>query len=164
MRKQKKVNLKQEIITNYFLENVDMTSEEVPGWLLALNNGIADPELFENADNFEREDVIDLLNNSLTAVWLYQTVENDLGEVAFESNTYEAMRRTYIETVQQRLDTVYDLRRTPMPDIKIKPFLIFWIGDVVINISKLEKSREQLLKSEVMQCREWANSTKQLPN
>ena len=164
MREQKKVNLKPEIITKYFLENVEMTSDEVPGWLLDLNNGIADPDIFENAGELEREDISDIIDTALTSIFLLSIVENDVGEISIDTERFEALRQDYIMTVTQRLDIVYSLRSISLPFIKVKPFLILWIGDVVINISKLEKTREQLLKSEVIQCQEWANRIEQLPN
>ena len=153
MKKQKliKVNLNPLDLAQYLIENINITSVEVPVWILELNHGDVDPELFENADKLEREDVVEMFDNALTAVWLFLVTENDTGEISLETNEYEAMRRCYIMTVQQRLDTVYDLANTPLPNIRIKPFQIFWDMEVKINISKMEKSEQQELITKVFE-------------
>ena len=153
MKKQKliKVNLNPLDLAQYLIENINITSVEVPVWILELNHGDVDPELFENADKLEREDVVEMFDNALTAVWLFLVTENDTGEISLETNEYEAMRRCYIMMVQQRLDTVYDLANTPLPNVRIKPFQIFWDMDVKINISKMEKSEQQELVTKVFE-------------
>jgi len=153
MKKQKliKVNLNPLDLAQYLIENINMISVEVPVWLIELNHGNVDSDVFENADDFEREDVIEMFDNALTAVWLLLVTENDTGEMSLETNEYEAMRRCYIMTVQQRLDTVYDLANTPLPNIRIKPFQIFWDMEVKINISKIEKSEQQELITKVFE-------------
>ncbi|MHA1703387.1 MAG: hypothetical protein ACTSWK_14100 [Promethearchaeota archaeon] len=143
------MNLNPSDLAQYLIENINMTSVEVPVWLCELNHGIVDSDVFENADDFEREDVIEMFDNALTAVWLFLVTENDTGEISLETNEYEAMRRCYIMTVQQRLDTVYDLANTPLPNVRIKPFQIFWDMEVRINISKIEKSEQQELVTKV---------------
>ena len=153
MKKQKvrKIILNPVNLAGYLIENINMTLVDVPVWLCELNHGNVDPDVFENADDFEREDVIEMFDNSLTSVWLFLVTENDKGEISLETNEYEAMRRAYIMTVQQRLDTVYDLANTPLPYVKIKPFQIFWDNEVEIHISKIEKSEQQELITKVFE-------------
>jgi len=66
MTKPKKPNLNLKLITGFLLENIDMISENVPYWLLEMNNGIADPEIFNNADEFEYEEIVDILESALS--------------------------------------------------------------------------------------------------
>ena len=152
MKKQKliKVNLNPSDLAQYLIENINVTSVEVPVWLLELNHGDLDPELFENEDKLDREDVVEMFDNALTAVWLFLVTENDTGEISLETNEYEAMRRCYIMTVQQRLDTVYDLANTPLPNLRIKPFQIFWDMEVKIHVSKIKKSVQQELVTKAL--------------
>ncbi|MCK4445570.1 MAG: hypothetical protein KAW56_00650 [Candidatus Marinimicrobia bacterium] len=152
MKKQKliKMNLNPSDLAQYLIENINMTSVEVPVWLCELNHGNVDPDVFDNTDDFEREDVIEMFDNALTAVWLFLVTENDTGEISLETNEYEAMRRCYIMTVQQRLDTVYDLANTPLPNIRIKPFQIFWDMEVKIHVSKIKKSVQQELVTKAL--------------
>jgi len=153
MKKQKvrKIILNPVNLAGYLIENINMTLVDVPVWLCELNHGNVDPDVFENADDFEREDVIEMFDNALTSVWLFLITENDMGEISLETNEYEALRRDYIMTVQQRLDTVYDLENTPLPYVKIKPFQIFWDTEVKIHISKIEKSEQQELLTKVLE-------------
>jgi len=140
-----KMFLSKENLTRFLIENINMDSNTIPLWLLEINHGNVPEEDFENAFQYERaDDVIELLDNCLTAVWLFQINENDLGETVFETNTYEAMRRTYIEMVQQRMDTVYDLINTSLVNVKLmKPFAILTVWDVNIEFEKLNRTQTQ---------------------
>ena len=145
MNESKKMFLSKENLTLFLVENIDMTSDSVPMWLLEINHGNVSEDDFENAFQYDHaDDVIELLDNCLTAVWLLQINQNDLGETAFESNTYEAMRRTYIEMVQQRMDTVYDLINTSLVNVKlIKPFKILTVWYVNIEFEKMTRTQAQ---------------------
>jgi len=145
MSESKKMYLSQKNLTLFIIANMGMTSSTIPMWLLEINHGYVSDVDFENASEFERPDrVIELLENTLTAVLLHQIIENDFGELAYESNMYEAARRTYIETVQQRMDTVYDLINTAFVNVKVKtPFEIFPAYDVNIEFEKLDRTRAQ---------------------
>ena len=81
-----------------------------------------------------------------------------------ETSGFEELRQDYIVKVRQRLDIVYNLNLIPMPFIKVEPFLIFWIGDVEIKISKVEKTEEQLLMSEVQMSQKMFDVTERLAN
>ena len=78
MKKQKliKVNLNPSDLAQYLIENINITSVEVPVWLVELNHGDVDPDVFENVGDFEREDVIEMFDNALTSVWLFLVTEN----------------------------------------------------------------------------------------
>ncbi|MBU4446082.1 MAG: hypothetical protein L6422_05650 [Candidatus Marinimicrobia bacterium] len=164
MTKLKKTNLNLKRIIGFLLENIDMISEDVPYWLLEMNNGIADPEIFNNADELEYEEIVDLLESALFSIFLFSIVENDVGEISIETSGFEELRQDYIVKVRQRLDIVYNLNRISTPFIKVKPFLIFWIGDVEIKISKVEKTNEQLLMSEVQMSQKMFDVTERMAN
>jgi len=164
MTKPKKPNLNLKRITGFFLENIDMISEDAPYWLLEMNNGIADPEIFNNADEFEYEEIVDILESALSSIFLFSIVENDVGEISIETGGFEELRQDYIVKVRQRLDIVYNLNLISTPFIKVEPFLIFWIGDVEINISKTEKTEKQIFMSEALKSKEYVCEMKETAN
>ncbi|MFA4906702.1 MAG: hypothetical protein WC602_00335 [archaeon] len=128
-----------------------MTSLNIPIWLLEINRGIVSPEWFENAEEFDVPDKgVEVLDCALTSVWLNVVSNNDYGELAVESNTYEAMRRMYIENVEQRMDTVWDLLNTPVTNVFVKPFPILLIEDVDINIVRMKKTQTQEAMTKIM--------------
>lgn len=164
-KKPVKIKLTTLFIAQYIIDNINLDSMTVPEWILELNHGDLDPELFENADKLEKEDVIEMFDNALTAVWLFMIVETDTGEISMETNEFEAMRRDYIMTVQQRLDTIYDLSHTPIPGLTIKPFLIFLDKRIEIHISKRKKSKQQeLVTRALLYQKKLDDKDKDLPN
>jgi len=164
MTKPKKTDLNLKLITGFFLENIDMISEDAPYWLLEMNNGIADPEIFNNAGELEYEEIIDTLESALFSIFLFSIVENDVGEISIETSGFEELRQDYIVKVRQRLDIVYNLNQIFTPFIKVEQFLIFWIGDVEINISKVEKTEEQIFLSEAQTSQKIFDVTERLAN
>jgi len=164
MTKPRKTTMNLKRITGFLLGNIDMISEDVPYWLLEMNNGIADPEIFNNAGELEYEEIIDILESALSSIFMFSIVENDVGEISIETSGFEELRQDYIVKVRQRLDIVYNLNLISTPFIKVEPFLIFWIGDVDIKISKVEKTNEQLLMSEAQMSQKIFDVTERMAN
>lgn len=137
-----KMTLSVNNLSAFLLENYkSMTSHDIPIWLLEINQGIVNPEWFENAEEFDVPDKsIEVLDCALTSVWLNVVSNNDYGELNVESNTYEAMRRTYIENVEQRMDTVSNLLKIPVIGVSMEPFPILLIEDVDISIVRANRT------------------------
>jgi len=139
-----KMILTVENLTLFLMYNYDMTSANIPLWLLKLNRGIINGEDFENANDFDSsEKIYEILEDALTSLWLQLITNNEYGEIVLESNSYEAMRLSYIETVEQRMNIVYDMLNTPMNNILIKPFKILAIENIDIEIIKVDRTKLQ---------------------
>lgn len=141
-----KVTFNEKLLLNFLAAYYEkLYSDNIPSWLIDINNGFVSPEYFSNSSDYEnnQEAVSDIFDNVLISLYIMKVVENEYGEVSFDTELFEAECDNYIYKVRKRLKLFELLTNIWIADIMISKFPILLIDDVHIKIYKIKKSASQ---------------------